>query len=121
MLSGTAATGDGLAVIADGADEALAGRARRRALRSGVQAKKNAVSEAKENAASPRAACSCPSCRPPVPVTALFSLRRHVRFGSQLRGLEIHPQHLPVMAVEVVEGPHVHEAVILRRHRVATG
>src|SRR5690606_18822939 len=33
-------------------------------------------------------------------------------------GARVHPHHLPVVTVEVVEGAVAHEAVILRRHRL---
>ena len=37
--------------------------------------------------------------------------------GVRVR-VRIHPEHLPVVAVRIVEAPAVHEAVVLRLHRV---
>src|SRR5687768_18448504 len=42
---------------------------------------------------------------------------------SALEGAGIHPEHFPVVPIEIVEAPHIHEAVILRigRERAAGG
>src|SRR5262245_37070473 len=57
---------------------------------------------------------------PATPVSALLLLRCAERLRTQFHRARVHPHHLPVMPVEIVEAPAIHEAMILRRHRIAT-
>src|SRR5690242_4228897 len=49
-----------------------------------------------------------------------LSGRPRRRTTISLGGLGIHPERLPMMSVEIVETPTVHEPVVLRLHGVLT-